>query len=70
MDCRNKHIVLWVISNIIKDHTVGFQLEMQMEIRFKNVAFLTSRMFASSMIRVFPSLEHSAGHVRIPEDNL
>ncbi len=36
----------------------------------KNVAFLTSRMFASSMIRVFPSLEHSAGHVRIPEDNL
>ena len=29
-----------------------------------------SRMFASSMIRVFPSLEHSAGHVRIPEDNL
>ena len=36
----------------------------------KNVEFLTSRMFASSMIRVFPSLEHSAGHVRIPEDNL
>ena len=33
----------------------------------KNVEFLTSRMFASSMIRVFPSLEHSAGHVRIPE---
>ena len=31
------------------------------------MAFLTSRMFASSMIRVFPSLEHSAGHVRIPE---
>ena len=36
----------------------------------KNVAFLTGRMFASTMIRVFPSLEHSAGHVRIPEDNL
>ena len=36
----------------------------------KNVEFLTNRMFASSMIRVFPSLEHSAGHVRIPEDNL
>ena len=36
----------------------------------KNVEFLTSRMFASSMIRVFPRLEHSAGHVRIPEDNL
>ena len=33
----------------------------------KNVEFLTNRMFASSMIRVFPSLEHSAGHVRIPE---
>jgi len=49
---------------------VGFQLKMQTEIRFKNVAFLTSRMFASSMIRVFPSLEHSAGYVRIPEDNL
>ena len=25
---------------------------------------------ASTMIRVFPSFEHSAGHVRIPEDNL
>ena len=33
----------------------------------KNMAFLTDRMSASSMIRVFPSLEHSAGHVRIPE---
>ena len=33
----------------------------------KNMEFLTSRMSASSMIRVFPSLEHSAGHVRIPE---
>ena len=41
-------------------------MKMQREIRFKNVVFLTSRMFASSMIRVFPSLEHSAGHVRIP----
>ena len=29
---------------------------MQMEIRFKNVAFLASRMSASPMIRVFPSL--------------
>ena len=28
-------------------------MKMQMDIRFKNVAFLTSRMFASSMIRVF-----------------
>ena len=41
-----------------------------MKILFKNVAFLTSQIFASAMIRVFPSLEHSAGHVRIPEDNL
>ena len=35
----------------------------------KNVAFLTSRMFASSMIRVFPSLEHSTDCVRKPADN-
>ena len=46
-------------------------MEMQMDIRWKkNVAFLTGRMSASTMICVFPSLEHSAGHVRIPEDNL
>ena len=32
-----------------------------MEILFKNAAFLTSRIFASAMIRVFPSLEHSTG---------
>ena len=43
---------------------------MQLEIRFKKCGSLTSRMFASLMIRVFPSLEYSAGHVRIPEDNL
>ena len=36
-------------------------MKMQMEFRSKNVEFLTSRMFASSMIRVFPSLEHSGG---------
>ena len=41
-----------------------------MKILFKNAAFLISRIFASAMIRVFPSLEHSVGHVRIPEDNL
>ena len=35
----------------------------------KNVAFLASLMSASSMIRVFPSLEHSAGHVRHTGDN-
>ena len=38
-----------------------------MEILFKNAAFLTSRIFASAMIRVFPSLEHSTGHVRTPK---
>ena len=42
-------------------------MEMQMEILFKNAAFLTSRIFASAMIRVFPSLEHSTGHVRTPK---
>ena len=46
-------------------------MEMQMEYSLeKNMAFLTNRMVASSMIRVFPSLEHSTGHVRTPEDNL
>ncbi len=35
----------------------------------KNVEFLTNRMFASSMIRVFPSLEHSTDCVRKPTDN-
>ena len=49
---------------------MGFQMEFIWNFGAKNVEFLTSRMFASSMIRVFPSLEHSAGHVRIPEDNL
>ena len=33
------------------------------------MAFLTSRMFASAMIRVFPSLEHSTDCVRKPADN-
>ena len=46
---------------------MGFQMEFIWKFGAKNVEFLTSRMFASSMIRVFPSLEHSAGHVRIPE---
>ena len=49
---------------------MGFRMEFIWKFGAKNVEFLTSRMFASSMIRVFPSLEHSAGHVRIPEDNL
>ena len=52
-----------------EDHAYRFLRECIWKFGSKNVAFLTSRMFASSMIRVFPSLEHSAGHVRIPEDN-
>ncbi len=56
-----------MISNRTRRSASRFQLEMQMEILFKNVAFLTSRMFASAMIRVFPSLEHSTGHVRTPK---
>ena len=59
-----------VRSNGIRSHAFRFLLECIWKFGSKNVAFLTSRMFASSMIRVFPSLEHSAGHVRIPEDNL
>ena len=35
----------------------------------KNVEFLTNRMFASAMIRVFPSLEHSTDCVRKSADN-
>ena len=38
-----------------------------MKILFKNAAFLISRIFASAMIRVFPSLEHSTGYVRTPK---
>ena len=46
-------------------------MEMQMEYSLeKNVSISSDRMVASSMIRVFPSLEHSTGHVRTPEDNL
>ena len=59
-----------LISNIIRNTLEDFMWKCNWEFGSKNVAFLTSRMFASSMIRVFPSLEHSAGHVRIPEDNL
>ena len=42
---------------------------MHMKILFKNAAFLISRIFASAMIRVFPSLEHSTGHVHTPKTN-
>ena len=50
-------------------HTWRFHVEMEMEIRFKNVEFLTSRMFASPMIRVFPSLEHPRGSCPQATDN-
>ena len=49
---------------------MGFQMKMQMDIRFKKCGISNQPVTASVMIRVFPSLEHSAGHVRIPEDNL
>ena len=45
-------------------------MEMQMKIRFKKCGISNQPVATSAMIRVFPSLEHSAGHVRIPEDNL
>ena len=47
-----------------KKHTFRFQLECSGRFYSKNVAFLTSQMFASLMIRVFPSLEHSTDCVR------
>ena len=59
-----------VRSNRIRSHTFRFLMECSWKFGSKNVAFLTSQMFASLMIRVFPSLEYSAGHVCIPEDNL
>ncbi len=63
--------LLGTISNITRRNTLGdFMWKCSWKFGSKNVAFLTSRMFASLMIRVFPSLEYSAGHVRIPEDNL
>ena len=44
-------------------------MEMQMEIRFKKYG-ISNQPNVCIGFRVFPSLEHSAGHVRIPEDNL
>ena len=40
---------------------------MHLEIRIKKYGIFNPPVLASAMIRVFPSLEHSAGHVRIPE---
>ena len=56
-----------MISNRTRRSCLAISDGMQMEILFKNAAFLTSRIFASAMIRVFPSLEHSTGHVRTPK---
>ena len=58
-----------VRSNRKRSTSYRFLMEYIWKFGSKNVAFLTSRMFASSMIRVFPSLEHSAGHVRHTGDN-
>ena len=56
-----------MISNRTRRSCLAISDGMQMEILFKNAAFLTSWIFASAMIRVFPSLEHSTGHVRTPK---
>ena len=50
-----------VRSNRIRSHAFRFLMECIWKFGSKNVAFLTSQMFASLMIRVFPSLEHSTG---------
>ena len=56
-----------VRSNRIRSHAFRFLMECSWKFGSKNVAFLTSQRFASLMIRVFPSFEHSAGHVRNPQ---
>ena len=58
-----------VRSNRIRSHAFRFLMECSWKFGSKNVAFLTSQMFASLMIRVFPSLEHSTDYVRKPTDN-
>ena len=58
-----------VRSNRIRSHAFRFLMECIWKFGSKNVAFLTSQMFASLMIRVFPSLEHSTDCVRKPADN-
>ncbi len=50
-----------VRSNRIRSHAFRFLMECSWKFGSKNVAFLTSQMFASLMIRVFPSFEHSTG---------
>ena len=44
-----------------KDHAFRIQLECIWKFGSKNAAFLTQPVFASAMIRVFPSFEHSTG---------
>ena len=58
-----------VISNIIWNTLGDFMWKWRWKFGSKNVEFLTNRMFASSMIRVFPSLEHSTDCIRKPADN-
>ena len=50
-----------VRSNRIRSHAFRFLMECIWKFGAKNMAFLTSQMFASLMIRVFPSFEHSTG---------
>ena len=47
--------------------TCRFLVECLWNILFKKCGISNQPVTASVMIRVFPSLEHSAGHVRIPE---
>ena len=48
---------------------MGFQMEIQMDIRIKKCGISNQPVFVSAMIRVFPSLEHSTDCVRKPADN-
>ena len=58
-----------VISNIIWNTLGDFMWKWRWKFGSKNVEFLTNRMFASAMIRVFLSLEHSTDCVRKSADN-
>ena len=48
-NCRNKYIVFALISNIIRNTLRDFMWKCSRKFGSKNVEFLTSRMFASSM---------------------
>ena len=48
-NCSNKHIMFALISNIIRNTLRDFMWKCSRKFGSKNVEFLTSRMFASSM---------------------